>query len=142
MATEVDSRISLADRDREAFVVSGTSGKICRRVCIDEGSISATFTPSGLSTAFVITTLDVTDTAALIPPTPLSGRNTVSIFNTSIETVYLGPTNAVTADRVNGTTSGWELGPLENINFDYKDSVGIYAIAETGKTIKIKIMEG
>lgn len=100
-----------------------------------------TFSPTGLSTDWIITTLDVTDTATLLPATALVGRNALSIYNTSeTDFVFIGKSN-VTADNVVGTTSGWDLPPKGYMNFDVKDNISIYAIAETGKTIRVKIME-
>ena len=47
----------------------------------------------------------------------------------------------VTADTVDGTTSGWELAPNSFLNFDITDDVIIYAITPIGQTAKVKILE-
>ncbi len=99
------------------------------------------FTPTGLSTDYRITTMDVTDTASAIPAAPLASRVAISITNLhATEVLYLGKIT-VTADRVNGTTSGWEVGAGESFNVDITDSIIIYGIAEAGQTIPIKVLE-
>ena len=102
---------------------------------------TGTFSFSGLKDSFRITTMDVTDSATLLPAVALTNRNALSIANLSgADTLYIGK-NTVTADRVTGTTSGWEIGPNENMNLDITDDIVIYGIAEAGKTIQIKIFE-
>lgn len=100
-----------------------------------------TVAPSGLSTAFRITTIDVSTTATLIPASALTDRNAISILNTSgSTTLYIGPDNSVTADTVVGTTSGWEVGPNEIWHVDITDSISLYGIVAAG-TIQVKILE-
>jgi len=104
-------------------------------------SAEGTFEPSGLTTIWVNTTIDVSTTAVKIPSTNLVNRNAISIHNTdSTKVLYLGPTSSVTADSAIGNTSGRQLGPGNFINFDIKDSIDIYAIAVSG-TIRVHIME-
>jgi len=109
------------------------------RTVVSSGNLEFTF--SGLSEAIKITTLDVTDTATALPATPLNNRNSISIRNLdNTETLYIGDIN-LTADAVNGTTSGWEVPPQESLNFDIANDVTVYGRAETGKSIKVKILE-
>jgi hypothetical protein len=104
-------------------------------------SAQGTFSPSGLSTAFKITTVDVSTSAVALPTTPLTDRNAISILNTSgSTTLYIGPDTGVTADTVAGTTSGWEIGPNEIWHVDVTDDITIYAIVASG-TIQVKILE-
>lgn len=96
---------------------------------------------SGLSEAMLTTTMQVSGTAVMLPPTALTNRNSLSIFNKSeTETLYIGQTNAVTADSVVGTKSGWEIGPQENLNIDITNDIVLYGITE-GATILVKINE-
>lgn len=103
--------------------------------------ISGTLSFSGLSESIRITTMTVGDTATALPITSLANRNSISITNKSnADTIYLGSAS-VTADTVVGVTSGWEIPPLESFNVDITDDVIIYAIAETGKSITVKVLE-
>lgn len=100
------------------------------------------FTPSGLTTGGLITTMDIGDTALSIPATALTSRNHIEIHNKSnTDTVYVGFTSGVTADSVIGTTSGKEILPNSFWNIDITDNILVYGIAETGKTIRIKVVE-
>ena len=110
---------------------------------IDSGRISEPLSssPSGLAKDFVITTMDVTDVATAIPASNLADRVAMSITNLDgVETLYLGKIT-VTADRVLGTTSGWEVGAGESFNVDISDALTIYGRTEAGKTIRIKVLE-
>lgn len=99
------------------------------------------FTMSGLRTAMRTTTMDVSDVTVAIPAIPLLERNAISINNLSTtDKLYIGNTD-VTADTVNGTTSGWEIGPGENMNLDITEEIVIYGRAETGKSVKLKVFE-
>lgn len=104
-------------------------------------SATGTFKPTGLQTDFLITTLSVSDTAVALPTTALSNRNSMIIYNTSdTYTLYLGKSN-VTADTVNGTTSGWKIFPEGYQAFDITDSIIIYGIMETGVTVTVQVLE-
>lgn len=132
------SRTGNPNDDNKNSFINDSGGNVARNVTFS-GGISAV--PSGLRNDFKITTMDVTDTQTAIPVTPLTDRNAMSIFNMSTtDTLYIGKTG-VTADAVLGNTSGWEIGPQESFNSDVKDTIVFYAIAATGKTIRVKIME-
>lgn len=111
---------------------------------INPGSFSGsniTITQAGLSNDFRITTMDVTDVATLLPAVALASRVAISISNLDVaEILYIGKIN-VTADRVIGTTSGWEVGPGESFNLDVSDTINLYGITETGVTLRVKILE-
>ncbi len=99
-------------------------------------------TPSGLNTEGKNTTIDIGDTYAKLPSTPLNDRNALSIHNTSTtDILYIGFDSNVTADNVLGNTSGRQLGTGQVMNFDVTNNVEIYAIAPTGKTIRVHLME-
>lgn len=119
-----------------------SSDEVCVRTCTEITGGSITTAPDGISGPFKVTTTTVSDTAAAIPTTSLSNRKSISIVNLSTtDTIYLGPANTVTADRTVGALAGWEVAPDETINFDFKDSIIIYGIAETGKSALIKVLE-
>lgn len=101
---------------------------------------TATF--SGLSLRFLVTCLDITDVAAKIPTSALLSRNSLSIRNKSAtKTIYIGEANTVTADSVIGTTSGWEIPANGELNIDITNDIELWAIAETGVTIRAKVLE-
>lgn len=115
------------------------NGEVAVRTCstIDSGSVS--IDPPITSR---VTTMDVTDTAIPIPAIALPNRVAVAIYNTStLNTLYYSHSATVTADTVLGITSGWEIGAQETANESISDAEVIYAIAETGKTIRIKVRE-
>lgn len=100
-----------------------------------------TYTPLGLHVGQVITTMMVGDTAVKIPAVPLSDRNELVIQNLSTtDTLYFGNSN-VTADRVVGITSGFEISPNAFQNISITDDIEIYGIVESGKSIMIKVWE-
>lgn len=133
--------LSASARDREYQKFCEVNGETAVRTCttIEGGNIDAT--PSGLQNSFRTTTMLIGDTAIPIPAAALTDRNSLSIANLdSAETLYIGDIN-VTADRVVGTTSGWEIGAGETLNFDVKDSIILYGRCETGKSIMVKVLE-
>lgn len=96
---------------------------------------------SGLNIAMKITTMNVTDTRGKVPATPLAQRNAMAISNMSVsDTIYVGPSNVV-AGRGIGTTAGWEVGPSETFNVDITENIELYAVAEAGATVLVKILE-
>jgi len=120
-------------------VFGGTDFLMASSGFIPGQSITGTFTQSGLKTDFLTTTVDITDTEAAIPS--LSGRNSMEVHNTdAVETLFLGKTG-VTADNVVGTTSGKEVAPGQQYAIDLTNAVGLFAIARTGQTIRIKFTE-
>lgn len=139
--THTDDSIRLGDGTD--FLSSTTVGSdVGLDVNIIGGSVTGEFTQTGLFVAGKNTTMNVTDVATALPTTPLSGRNSMAITNLSTsDTLYIGFSTSVTADRALGNNAGWEIGVSEGFNIDIQDNIIIYAIAETGKTIKIKVME-
>ena len=133
-------RKATEDREHDAFCLD-SDGLTAKRTCteITGGTIDVEATPGGLSGGFLVTTLDIGDTATLIPVT---SSNSISIANMDlVDTLYIGPANTVTADSIVGSTSGWEIGQGETINLDFKETVEVYAISPTGTTIRIKVFE-
>ena len=119
--------------DFKAWVVDAVGPKL--RVTIAE-AIEGSFTPSGLNVALKITNSTVTTTAAKIPLTPLSGRNSMAIENRGTNSIYIGNSD-VTAS---GSTQGWEIPVNGGFNLDITDNIEIYAICASG-TVDVKILE-
>ena len=105
-------------------------------------AVTGSFTPSGLTKEIKVTTLQVGDSAVKLPATPLTDRNTLSIFNkSSTVTIYIDDENTVTADSTIGGTGGWEVLPNERLNIDIKNAIELWAIAPTGQTAIVKLLE-
>lgn len=120
-----------------AIIFEDTDGLIKARTSTT-GEVSLT----GLSVDWRVTTLDVGDTAIKLPAIPFLGRNSLEIHNLSTTvTLFVGPTDDVTADRVNGTTSGKEIPPNSFWSIDITDEIELYGICETSYSTKIKITE-
>jgi hypothetical protein len=127
------------DREHDKFTLNSDGETAIRTVA--ETELTGEISISGLSEAIRTTTMLVTDVATPLPAVALANRNAMMIQNKSpTETLYIGNSN-VTADTVLGTTSGSEIGPLESQNMDIKPDIVLYARAETGKTILIKVTE-
>jgi hypothetical protein len=121
-----------------------TGDKVALDVNVMGGTstVTGTLSISGLNIAGRNTTMNVPDTATAIPATPLTDRNAITVTNLSgVDTLYVGFDSSVTADSVIGTTSGFPVGPQQGFNLDITENVILYAIAPTGKTIKIIITE-
>lgn len=103
-------------------------------------AVTGSFSPSGLSTAFRNSTFDISVVAIKLPPVALVGRNSMIIYNRSTtEILYIGNSD-VTADVVDGTTSGWQIEPNSYFPIDITDDIVLYGIFATG-THKIQILE-
>jgi hypothetical protein len=103
-------------------------------------NFSGNFTLSGLSLDQENTVMDIGTTAVPLPASPLVSRNSLAIRNLSLtETLYIGKAD-VTADTVNGSTSGWQVGPNETYNVDIRDTILVYGVVASG-TIKVQIRE-
>lgn len=102
-----------------------------------------TFTDTGLEVGGTITTMNVTDTATLLPASARTDRKTMSVYNLSTtDSFYWGFHSGVEANQNLGTDAGIKVEPGNIINFDFAGSVNIYAIAESGITVKIQVIEG
>jgi len=117
------------------------SQKLWARLVKIFGSVDSA--PVGLSKDFRVTTFEVGDTEVKIPPSPLADRNFMMVTNKSeTDTVYVAKTG-VQAGNALGTTSGMDIPPGETSNIAIKSNVEVelYAIAETGKTVILKVVE-
>ena len=136
-----DLPCSVKDREYNKFGLN-SNDEVCVRTCTEITGGSVDTTPQGIAGPFLITTMQVGDTATALPASPLTDRKAFAIANLSeVNTLYVGPTNSVVASRALGTSAGWEIGPGETANFDYDDAVSVFGIVESGKTIIIKIFE-
>ena len=127
-------------REYNKFVLDGEN-KTAVNTVVSSGTISGSFSPSGLNVALKVTTLTVGDTATALPVTALTSRNSISIQNKSTtQIVYIGDIN-VTADTVVGTTSGYELLPGSFFNVDVTPNITIYGRCESGQSALLKILE-
>lgn len=137
---------SRSDKEDAKFVECPT-GKTSVRTCIanpidDPVNVSGGSSVAG-QTDWLTTTVDIDDTATAIPVAgPLTNRNSITILNTDlVETVFIGPTSSVSATSAEGTDFGVAI-PLESKeNIDLDATATIFAIAPTGKTIRIQITE-
>lgn len=103
-------------------------------------AITGSFSPSGLRNAFLNTTFDLSTTAQPLPATALTDRNSMIIYNRSTtEILYVGNSD-VTADTVNGTTSGWQVEPNSYFPLDITDDIVLYGVYASG-TYKVQILE-
>lgn len=127
-------RLSKKDRDFHAFTLDD-DGYVVRRT-----SAKGEFKPQGM-TDFKLTTMEVTDVETALPSAALLDRRSLTIFNTSASEVLYFNKTGVVADRSLGNDAGWEIQPNSSINIDFAADVPIYAIAESGKTIVVKLME-
>ena len=101
-------------------------------------SITGTFKPQGFTVAQKTTPVTIGTSATILLSSPLSGRNSISIFNKSATgTIYVGADNTVTADDT--ATGGWEILPDETLNEPVSDSVDYYVIgSEPGILAKVR----
>jgi hypothetical protein len=134
-----DKITNLSDLDKNAFeILDEPSFLVARRVKIYEGSVEAI--PSGLKTAFRNTTMDVSTTALPLPSMSLTARNSIVIFNvSSTQTLYIGNSD-VTADVINGITSGWQVAPQSYFSTDITPAITLYGVFASG-THKVQVLE-
>lgn len=92
------------------------------------------FNVTGLKNSLKTTRMVITDVLQQVPNVPLVNRNGVSIRVLGANTVYFG-NNTVTA------ANGYPKLQWEEVIMDVKDTIGIYAVCEAGKTCEISVME-
>lgn len=133
-----DQIINLPDLDKNAFeIIDLPTLKTARRVKIYDSTVEVI--PSGLRTAFKCTTQTISTTAQALPTIPLDKRNSIVIYNASTEILYIGNAD-VTADFIEGTTSGWQVDPKSYFPTDITTDVVLYGIFASGSH-KIQILE-
>lgn len=124
-------------------LIEKPSGETSRRVFIANDSsepviTSGEVTFSGLSTALKITNTSVTDTTAKLPLVALTDRNSLIVENRSAtDPIYIGNSDVTST----GATEGWIIEAGSFFTIDIRNSIELFAVADAGKTVTIKIME-
>lgn len=137
MTTTIDDGGLEVIRKSAELVDENVPGKYLLRT-----SASGEFSSAGLKKEGRVTTLLVTEVVGQLPATPLDDRNSMTIENLSnTDNIYINFIPGVTADQVPGTTSGKKIGPNQGLNFDIKNNILIYAIAEAGKSVLVQVVE-
>lgn len=124
------------DREHDKFLWDTELGTVVKTLTKIFGGEITILSPQ----TFKVTTIKVTDTPTLLPRTP--GSLAVDFRNMSeTVTVYKGPENSVTADLVEGTTSGWQIGPGEGDNFSLLEQGEIWLVAPATKEALFQFRE-
>ena len=96
---------NIKDREYQKFTEIGSGDTAIRTV--GESSFA------GLKFGWLITTVEISDTATKVIPNGLTNINSVQIINLSpSDSFYIGPANTVTADAVVGITLGKRHGQV------------------------------
>ena len=120
--------------DESNKFVNDSSGDVAVNTVIGGGELRLV----GMNTAILITNASVSDTATALPSSPLTNRNSLIVYNKDpVEKIYLGPSNVAAS----GSLEGWIVDPESYFSVDITDDVVLYAIADAGKTVAVKIME-
>ncbi len=83
-----------------------------------------------------VTTETVGATAAEIVSTPMAGRTSMTIQNASSNSVWLGHSNAVTADDT--ATGGLEIPKNASYTDDFGENIDVWMISDgAGRTVKV-----
>lgn len=99
--------------------------------------VTGSFTPSGLTTALLVTNTTVGNTAAKLPLSPLTDRNSLIIENRdALNSIFIGNADVTAA----GATQGWEIQPASYYALDITDSIEIYAVASVA-SVSVKVLE-
>lgn len=100
-------------------------------------NVSGEFVPSGLTIALKVTNTTVGSTAAMLPLTALTDRNSLIIFNrSSSDSIYIG--NSDVTDS--GALEGWIIDPGSYFSLDVTNDIPIYAVASVA-SVNVKILE-
>jgi hypothetical protein len=100
-------------------------------------NITGTFTPSGLRVRMKVTNMIVTDIVTPLPLTSLASRNSIIIENKGLDPIFIGEMGVTSI----GINEGWEISASAFFSTDVTDAIVIYAIAPTGKSVNVKILE-
>lgn len=127
--------------DSDLGYVTTTKQASSNKVALDTNLTggSASFTPSGLTIDMEVTNTTVTDTAAKLPATALTDRNSIAIRNlSSTLNIYIADDAGVTAA---GATRGWIVEPDSIFSVDITDSIELYAICDAGQMVNVQVVE-
>lgn len=86
-----------------------------------------------------VTVVTVTDTAQALPATPLVNRNSILIQNKDTTTTIYILNDAAVSDS--GANEGWEVEPQSTFSVDITEDIALYAIAPSGQSAVVKILE-
>lgn len=113
--------------------VNDSKGNVARNTVIAGGELKLI----GMNTAIKITNTSIGDTATALPVTPLSGRNSMIIYNTGATPLFIGDSGV----SVNGVNEGWIIDAGSFFSVDITSDVSLYGLCETSLTLQVKIME-
>jgi hypothetical protein len=133
ISAQTGDNIAISDGSR-TVAISSVNGVDSLAVNIVGGVINSS--PQGLSTSIKTTRLIVTDTPTSLPPTSLSGRNTLSVRIMGVNTVFFGSSTV-------SPTTGYPKYSNEEIFCDVRDnaSTRLFAVCESGQTSEVAIIE-
>jgi len=127
---------NIRDRELKKFVEDSNGDTAVRTLSEILGSVTGSFSPSGLKTAIKITNLTANTAAAALPLTPLTDRNSIIILNRSTtDSLFIGNSDVTSS----GALEGWEVEAGSFFTVDITDAIVIYGISTA--TINLKIME-
>ena len=133
--------LSTKDMEHRKFKEQPT-GDISVKTCIVNDvtipvPVAGAFSVSGLTIGLEITNTTVTSTAATVPATALTDRNSIIIFNTSsTDTIYIGNSDVTSS----GVKEGWIVDPGSYFSVDITESISLFAISSVA-SVSVKIME-
>jgi hypothetical protein len=131
------SKTGNVSTDHQNSFINDTSGNVAVNTVIAD-AVEGSFAFSGLSTEVKVSNVVVGDAASTLPLVALTNRNSLIIQNTdTTNSIYIGSSNVAST----GANEGWVIGAGEFFSLDITDSIDLYAIASTGKTVSVKIME-
>ena len=140
MGSPIDAyqtRAHLNDDIQEITATNVAGNKTALDVAIKEGSVSGTFTPSGLQNGGLITKVTLSTVAwTALPATPLANRNAMSVQNRSGQSVYINYDNGLPIDPSISVL----IPPGGERQYDVKDSIIIYAFC-SGVAVDVQVEE-
>ena len=130
---------SVKDNEQSKFRDAGINGT---KVAVTyEGTtpvpVEGNFAPSGLRIRLKITNTTVTDTTQALPLVPLENRNSIIIENRGLDSIFVGESDVTNS----GTLQGWEIAGSSIFSTDITETILLYTVAPSGKTVNVKIME-
>jgi hypothetical protein len=132
--------ISLKDNEQAKFR-DATLGRTKVAVDLEQTSaipVTGEFNYSGLRVRLKITNTTVTDVVSAIPLVALDNRNSIIIENrSSTDSFFIGEITVTSS----GINQGWEITPSSIFSTDITNDIVLYVIADTGKSVDVKIME-
>lgn len=130
---------SVKDNEQSKFRDAGVNGT---KVAVTyEGTtpvpVEGSFAPSGLRIRLKVTNTTVTDVAQALPLIPLENRNSIIIENRGLDSIFVGESDVTSS----GSFQGWEIAGSSIFSTDITETILLYTVAPSGKTVDVKIME-